>query len=147
MAWPHPDKFRRTNAVITGTPASPASCRDKGRMRGRVGALCLSSLHHDSSRFRVAQWTYPREDKHKAPTSAPPRPLSLQKTPPFSPLPDSVVKHHQDGGTYYRIRLEKFIRDKGLVLVWLVIEKKTDSLKNSRQPACREPIAAWILPL
>src|SRR5258706_12147040 len=54
------------------------SCRDKGRMWGRVGALCLSSSLFDSLGFREARWSHPHEDKHKAPSSTPLRPLSLQ---------------------------------------------------------------------
>ena len=32
--------------------------------------------------FREAAWSHSDEDKHKAPSSTPPRPLSLQKTTP-----------------------------------------------------------------
>ena len=85
------------------------SCRDKGWMRGWVGALCLSSWQYDAPGFREAQWTYPNEDKHKAPSSAPPRSLSLQKTTPFSPLPYSVVKHHKNGA----MRFTDFSYQKG----------------------------------
>jgi len=56
----------------------PASCRDKGWTWGWVGALCLSSWQHDSSGFREANRSHPTEDKHKAPSSTPLRPLSLQ---------------------------------------------------------------------
>ncbi len=40
----HPDEFFQAKRGITpiGTRASPAFCRDKGRMRRWVGALCLS---------------------------------------------------------------------------------------------------------
>src|SRR5260370_11811830 len=54
------------------------SCRDKGWTWGRVGALCLSWWQRDSLEFREAKGSSPNEDKHKAPASAPPRPLSLQ---------------------------------------------------------------------
>src|SRR5216683_8167738 len=47
------------------------SCRDKGRMWGRVGALCLSWW------LRGANRSHPNEDKHKAPSSTPPRPLCM----------------------------------------------------------------------
>ncbi len=53
-------------------------CRDKGRTRGRAGALCLSLWQLDSSKFRGANRSYPNEDKHKAPSSTQPIPLSLQ---------------------------------------------------------------------
>src|SRR5579859_3473153 len=52
----------------------PASCRDRGRMRGWAGALCLSSSQQDSVRCREAEGSHP----HKAPASTPPLPLSLQ---------------------------------------------------------------------
>jgi hypothetical protein len=75
-----PNEFFQWKRVITpiGTLASPAFCRDKGQMWGRVGALCLSSSLFDSSGFREARWSHPNEDKHKAPSSTPPHPLSLQ---------------------------------------------------------------------
>src|SRR5260370_37593541 len=47
-------------------------------MRGRVGVLCLSSWQADSVGLRETEWSSPNEDKHKAPTSTPPYPLSLQ---------------------------------------------------------------------
>jgi hypothetical protein len=40
------------------------------------------------------QMTYPNEDKHKAPSSTPPRPLSLQDAGAL-PLPDLIVNIHQ----------------------------------------------------
>src|SRR5258708_39439442 len=50
LALPHsttlaPNEFFQSKRVITPirTQASPAFCRDKGRMRRWVGALCLSS--------------------------------------------------------------------------------------------------------
>src|ERR1700680_5016433 len=39
------------------------SCRDKGWMRGRGGALCSSSWHPDSPGFRQARWSRCDEDK------------------------------------------------------------------------------------
>ena|SRR6266446_3774399 len=78
-------------------PARYPSCRDKGRMRGRVGAWCLSWWLFDSLGFREARWSHPNEDKHQAPSSTPPHPLSLQDT--GHTFPDSIVKHHQDPGT------------------------------------------------
>ena len=54
------------------------SCRDKGRMWGWVGALCLSWWQRDSPGFREAVWSHSHQDKHKAPSSTQPRPLSLQ---------------------------------------------------------------------
>src|SRR5712692_6790786 len=44
---------------------------------------------------------HPNEDKHKAPSSPPPRPLSLQDAGGhFLSFPDSVVTSHQDGDLY-----------------------------------------------
>ena len=88
----HPDGFSRPNSGMRVSP----SCRDKGRMWGRVGALCLSSSLFDSLGFREARWSHPNEDKHKAPSSTPPRPLSLQDA--GRTFPDSIVKHHQVSG-------------------------------------------------
>ena len=65
---PRPDGFSRPNSGMRVSP----SCRDKGRMWGRVGALCLSSSLFDSLGFREARWSHPNEDKHKAPSSTPP---------------------------------------------------------------------------
>ena len=53
-------------------------CRDKGRGGVDAGALCLSLWQCDSHGFREAGWSYPNEDKHKAPASTQPFPLSLQ---------------------------------------------------------------------
>ena len=67
-------------------------------MWGGVGALCLSLWEGDS----VGISCYPdgsrdpNEDKHKAPSSTPPRPLSLQDTGPQA--------------SHFCIRLAKFIR-------------------------------------
>src|SRR5258708_735457 len=75
------------------------SCRDKGRMWGRVGAWCLSWWQREPLGFREARWSPPNEDKHQAPSSTPPRPLSLQdpgsQAPQWIGFPDSVVKIHQ----------------------------------------------------
>src|SRR5260370_24346843 len=69
------------------------SGRDKGRMWGRVGALCLSWW------LRGANRSHPNQDKYKAPSSTPPRPLSLQDPGPQASqwigFPDSVVNIHQ----------------------------------------------------
>ncbi len=67
-------------------------------MWGWVGALCLSWWQYDSPVFREAEGSYPDEDKHKAPSSAQPRPLSLQDARDACvPFPFSVLKVHQDG--------------------------------------------------
>ncbi len=63
-------------------------------MWGRVGALCLSSSLFESLGFPKARWSHPNEDKHKAPSSTLPRPLSLQDA--GRTFPDSIVNHHQD---------------------------------------------------
>src|SRR5260370_38479359 len=50
--------------------------------------------------LRGAQRSHPNEDKHQAPSSTPPRPLSLQdpglQAPQWIGFPDSVVNIHQD---------------------------------------------------
>src|SRR5690242_9040638 len=62
-------------------------------MWGWAGALCLSSSPHDMPGFRQANSS---EDKHKAPSSTPPRPLSLQHVGPQTALslPVLVVNLH-----------------------------------------------------
>ncbi len=51
--------------------------------------------------FRGANRSHPNEDKHQAPSSTPPRPLSLQDAGGhFLSFPDSVVTIHQDGDMY-----------------------------------------------
>src|SRR5258706_558105 len=51
------------------------------------------------SGLRGANRSHPNEDKHKAPSSTPPHPLSLQDPGPQAPqwigFPDSVVNIHQ----------------------------------------------------
>jgi hypothetical protein len=47
-------------------------------MRGWEGALCLSCWPDDASGVGEAGGSYPTQDRHQAPTSAPPFPLSLQ---------------------------------------------------------------------
>ena len=54
-------------------------------MRGREGALCLSSLLDDSVGCRDTNGLHPNEDRHKAPTSTLPFPLSLQNEPNVKP--------------------------------------------------------------
>src|SRR5579863_1766411 len=56
----------------------PASCRDRGWMRGWVGAWCLSCSPDDWCGFREANGSHPHQDRHLAPASSPPFPLSLQ---------------------------------------------------------------------
>ena len=72
----------------------PASCRDKGWSGVDEGALCLSWWQHDASGFREANRSHPTQDKHKAPSSTPLHPLSLQDA----------------GCLSSSIRLSKFIR-------------------------------------
>ena len=70
--------------------------RDRERMWGRVGALCLSSSQYDAVGFHGAEESHPDEDRHKAPTSAPPFPLSLQMGDEhFLLLPGLIGKNHQ----------------------------------------------------
>ena len=70
----------------------PPSCRDKGWTWSRVGAWCLSCWPDERSGFGEARWSHPHEDKHKAPTSTPLRPLSLQDA--GRTIPDSVGTIH-----------------------------------------------------
>jgi len=46
--------------------------------------------------FREARGSHPNQDKHQAPSSTPPRPLSLQDA--GRTFPDAIVNHHQDAG-------------------------------------------------
>src|SRR5579859_5395825 len=59
------------------------SCRDRGWMKGWVGALCLSSSQQDSLGCRDADGSHSDEDRHKAPSSTLPLPLSLQNAEHF----------------------------------------------------------------
>src|SRR5579863_3358943 len=55
-----------------------------------------------------AEGSYPHEDRHKAPASAHPRPLSLQDEARLIP-PHAIVNIHQDEATpHYTIRQEVF---------------------------------------
>src|SRR6266852_7442103 len=61
--------------------------------------------------LRGAQRSPPNEDKHKAPSSTPPRPLSLQDLGPQAPqwigFPDSVVNIHQVSGLICQCALSR----------------------------------------
>src|SRR5229473_3599415 len=81
----------------------PPSCRDKGWTWRRVGALCLSWWHDEWSGFPEANRSPPHEDKHKAPSSTPLRPLSLQDA--GRPFPHSVVNIHQVSGLIFQSTL------------------------------------------
>src|SRR6266851_4893861 len=71
------------------------SCRDKGWIWGRVGALCLSLVATRSSGDCVEQTgRTPTRTSTRPPH--PPRPLSLQDA--GRTFLDSIVKHHQDAG-------------------------------------------------
>ncbi len=59
-------------------------------------AWCLSWWHDEWSGFREATRSHPHEDKHKAPSSTPPHPLSLQDA--GRTFPDSVGTIHQEAG-------------------------------------------------
>src|SRR5581483_8364227 len=76
----------------------PASCRDKGWMRRRVGALCLSSSEYDHSweYHQIPEASRCHKDKHKAPTLLRIHPLSLQDGGMC--ITGLIVKIHQDGG-------------------------------------------------
>src|SRR5229473_7381493 len=62
--------------------------------------------------LRGATRSHPNEDKHKASSSTPPRPLSLQDPGPQAPqwigLPDSVVNIHQGWTLLVVRRVEVF---------------------------------------
>src|SRR5947208_1965716 len=73
-------------------------CRDKGRMRGRAGALCLSSSPYETPGFRQVNGSHSRQDKHKAPSPTPPLPLSLQHVGPLAVLSLPVLV----GNIHYR---------------------------------------------
>src|SRR5712692_5272496 len=55
--------------------------------------------------------SHPNQDKHKAPSSTPPRPLSLQDLGPQAPqwigFPDSVVNIHQVSGLICQCALSR----------------------------------------
>src|SRR5581483_10786655 len=86
----HPDELCRPN----GGRGVPAFCRDKGRMWGKVGALCLSWGECDRAGMARRQGpAHPTPDKHKAPASSPLIPLSLQnETPPPPHSPHSLAQ-------------------------------------------------------
>ncbi len=63
---------------------------------GQGGGLVLVLVATRSIEFREARWSHPNQDKHKAPSSTPPRPLSLQDA--GRTFLDSLVTHHQDAG-------------------------------------------------
>ncbi len=97
----HKRQFSETMAVIMpiGTPASPSSCRDKGRGRVYEGALCLSWWEGDHQASRNSGESCCHQDKHKAPTHPRIRPLSLQDDGVhFVSFPNLVGKNHQGGG-------------------------------------------------
>src|SRR5579859_1882914 len=56
------------NRIGESLETSLPSCRNRGRMRGRVGALCLSSSECDPFPLRNPTESYDNKDKHKAPT-------------------------------------------------------------------------------
>ena len=108
--------------------------------------------------FREAAWSHSDEDKHKAPSSTPPRPLSLQKTTPSGrqnlsfllntghiplilrdnffcrdsgalPFPYSVVKIYQDAGSFhYPNRSSKFISTQARTLPYSVVKIRQDGV-------------------
>ena len=66
ILWP-PDDFCQPNRGMIGNVClRPVSCRDKGWMWSRVGALCLSWWPDEWSGFPEANRSHPHEDKHKA---------------------------------------------------------------------------------
>src|SRR5712692_7390515 len=88
------------------------SCRDKGRMWGRVGAWCLSWWQREPVGTAWSKQSHPNQDKHQASSSTPPRPLSLPDPGPQAPqwigLPDSVVNIHQGWTLLVVRRVEVF---------------------------------------
>src|SRR5947209_2698685 len=89
-----------------GRRSAPASCRDKGRGwescpgdKGRGGGLVLVLVWVDATWWTLAQdaiTSWFDQDKHKAPTSSSPHPLSLQNVPTqvALSLPVWVVTFH-----------------------------------------------------
>ena len=58
---------------------TPLTCRDKGQTWGKAGAWCLSWWPCDASGLREAYGSHPNGDRHQAPSSTQPFPLSLQE--------------------------------------------------------------------
>src|SRR5258708_36440336 len=58
------------------------SCRDKGRCGAGWGPCACPGGNASQWGFRGANRSHPNQDKHKAPSSTPPRPLSLQDPGP-----------------------------------------------------------------
>jgi hypothetical protein len=56
----------------------PMRCRDRGRMWGWEGALCLSAWPLQVSWFGETSQAPQDADRHKAPSQPLPHPLSLQ---------------------------------------------------------------------
>ncbi len=101
----------------------PPSCRDKGRMWGWVGALCLSSLGDDQRGSRNPDETCCHEDKHKAPTLPRILPLSLQEAGDAGVPVITAFGCQSSSGreqTHYRIRLSKIIRTRPRALLHVV---------------------------
>src|SRR5260221_12693666 len=75
-----PDEFFQSKRVITpiGTLASPAFCRDKGRMRRWVGALCLSWCMAIPPGFPADPLDHLTRTRTSTRPPHPPHPLSLQ---------------------------------------------------------------------
>ena len=81
-----------------------------------MGALCLSWWQYDSSGFRQARWSEPNEDKHKAPASTPPCPLSLQDEGDANvPISTAFGRHNpiRRDDAHSPIRSSKFIEALG----------------------------------
>src|SRR5258708_22321799 len=76
--------------------------------------------------FRGANRSPPNQDKHQAPSSTPPRPLSLQDPGPQASqwigLPDSVVTIHQMAGVFRRWASLSRARDNATILA----DKRSD---------------------
>ena len=64
--------------------------------------MCLSFSPHDSVGLSVADWSHPTQDKHKAPASTQPLPLSLQDAQAPNPL---VGPHNLSGKNLLAITL------------------------------------------
>ena len=64
-----PDDLCQLHRVMRGPLAALASCRDRGRMSGGAGALCLSSSQNDALDFMAPTDRTRTRDRHKAPTS------------------------------------------------------------------------------
>src|SRR5438132_3583768 len=84
--------------VLVATRASGDCVEQPGRTPTGTSTRPSHPLHPAPCPYRILGRTHPNGDKHQAPSSTPPRPLSLQDLGPQAPQwigsPDSVVNIH-----------------------------------------------------